>query len=61
MANRTDPVCGMQINEQQAAGQSRHQGQEYYFCSQDCKTQFDQNPSQYVGQSADAQRGGMNR
>lgn len=41
-----DVVCGMQIDEQQA----RSQGLTYYFCSANCKRQFDQNPQQYTGQ-----------
>ena len=47
MASQTDPVCGMQVDEQNAAGQSQHQGQTYYFCSQSCKSKFDQSPEQY--------------
>jgi YHS domain-containing protein len=45
-----DPVCGMQVNEQQAAGKSEYQGQTYYFCSASCKQQFDQNPERYTSQ-----------
>ena len=44
-----DPVCGMEIDPTEAAGTSEYQGQTYYFCSLDCKTQFDKNPQQYVG------------
>lgn len=44
-----DPVCGMDVNEQQAAGKSEYQGQTYYFCSSNCKQQFDQNPQRYAG------------
>jgi Cu+-exporting ATPase len=51
MATHTDPVCGMQVDESKAAGQSNHQGQTYYFCSQGCKGKFDENPEQYAGQS----------
>lgn len=47
-----DPVCGMQIDEKQAAGSSQYQGQTYYFCSASCKQKFDQNPQQYAGQQA---------
>jgi len=47
-----DPVCGMQVNEQQAPGRSEYQGQTYYFCSTNCKRQFDQNPQRYAGQQA---------
>ena len=44
-----DPVCGMHVDEQQAMGKSEYQGQTYYFCSSNCKQQFDQNPQRYVG------------
>ena len=53
-----DLVCGMQVDEQQAAGRgltSEYQGQTYYFCSPSCKQQFDQNPARFAGQEA-AQR-----
>lgn len=43
-----DPVCGMEVNPQQAAGKSEYQGQTYYFCSSSDKQQFEQNPQQYV-------------
>lgn len=47
-----DPVCGMDVNEQQAAGRSDYQGRSYYFCSEACKERFDQNPQQYIRQKA---------
>ena len=50
-----DPVCNMEVDEQSAAGQSQYQGENYYFCSQDCKEKFDRKPEQYAthrGQSA---------
>ena len=43
-----DPVCHMDIDPATAAGQSEYQGQTYYFCSLDCKEQFDKNPEKYV-------------
>ena len=43
-----DPVCGMDVDPQKAAGQSEYQGQTYHFCAPGCKRQFDQNPQQYV-------------
>ncbi len=43
-----DPVCGMEIDRSKAAGQSVYQGQTYYFCSLDCKRQFDKEPQKYV-------------
>lgn len=49
MARVTDPVCGMTIDSETAAGQSRYDGRTFYFCSAECKRQFDANPSQYTG------------
>ena len=42
-----DPVCGMDVNESQAAGKSDYKGKTFYFCSPSCKQKFDQNPEQY--------------
>ncbi len=50
-----DPVCGMQVNEAQAAGKSEYQGETYYFCSPGCKQQFDQDPERYTNRGT-AQR-----
>ncbi len=57
MATHTDPICGMKVDEEKAAGQSEYQGQTYYFCGQGCKNKFDQNPQQYANKGADTQRG----
>lgn len=51
-----DPVCGMTIDSNAAAGSSSYQGQTYYFCSTQCKTQFDANPTKYVTPARSAQR-----
>lgn len=61
MTNHEDPVCGMQIDEQKAAGQSQYQGETYYFCSQHCKQKFDQNPQQYTQESGRSQPSATNR
>ncbi|HSE97793.1 MAG TPA: YHS domain-containing protein [Blastocatellia bacterium] len=61
MAAQRDPVCGMEVDERTASSKSNFQGQDYYFCSQGCKSKFDQNPQQYAGQASGAQRGGQNR
>ncbi len=45
-----DPVCGMQVDEKQAADKSEYQGQAYYFCSTGCKAAFDKEPQKYVAQ-----------
>ena len=51
MAKQTDPVCGMQIEESDAAGQSDYQGRTFYFCSSACQNKFEQNPEQYASES----------
>ncbi len=43
-----DPVCGMDVDEQNAAGTSHYRGQLYYFCAKSCKEKFDRNPEQYL-------------
>lgn len=43
-----DPVCGMDIDPQKAAGKSEYQGETYYFCSPGCKQAFDKEPEKYA-------------
>jgi Cu+-exporting ATPase len=43
-----DPVCGMWVDAQTALF-SEFEGEKYYFCSQDCKQEFDDDPDRYVG------------
>ena len=50
MATQTDPVCSMQIEETDAAGQSEFEGTTYYFCSTTCKNKFDEQPEKYLNQ-----------
>jgi YHS domain-containing protein len=45
-----DPVCGMQVKEDQAVASTRHMGQTYYFCSTACKAEFEKNPGRYAKQ-----------
>ena len=51
MAQQVDPVCGMQVEEQSAAGQADYEGRTYYFCSTACQREFEANPAQYAKQS----------
>jgi len=48
----TDPVCGMKVDENQSQHQSQYGGQKYSFCSEECKTKFDQNPEEYATSAA---------
>lgn len=43
-----DPVCGMEIDSDTAAGQSEYNGQIYYFCCEHCKKSFDKQPEKYL-------------
>ena len=42
-----DPVCGMEVDPAKAM-HSEHAGKTYYFCSQNCKRDFDANPGKYL-------------
>jgi P-type Cu+ transporter len=44
-----DPVCGMSITPEDAAGHVEHAGQTYYFCSQSCLERFRENPESFAG------------
>ena len=48
MATNVDVVCGMKVEEEQAAGTSEYLNRTYYFCSEDCKHKFDQKPESYI-------------
>ena len=43
-----DPVCGMSVDPKNSTFKSEFKGVTYFFCSQHCKTQFDQNPEQFI-------------
>lgn len=42
-----DPVCGMDVDEQDAPS-SEYNGETVYFCSEGCKTKFDADPASYA-------------
>jgi YHS domain-containing protein len=42
-----DPVCNMMVDENKALYISEVNGNKIYLCSEQCKGQFDQNPSKY--------------
>jgi YHS domain-containing protein len=43
-----DPVCGMEVDEETAAGKSEYRGKTYYFCAPGCKQAFDKDPEKYI-------------
>lgn len=48
MAQVKDPVCGMMVDPNTAAGHASHRGQTYYFCSAQCLRQFEHNAARYT-------------
>ncbi|MBX3295676.1 MAG: YHS domain-containing protein [Acidobacteria bacterium] len=54
MATHKDPVCGMQVEETEAAAQAEHEGTTYYFCSPACKDKFEARPYDYLSWQASA-------
>jgi Cu+-exporting ATPase len=44
----TDPVCGMTVLPEKAAGSFVHAGTTYYFCSTHCVEKFRANPEKYL-------------
>jgi Cu+-exporting ATPase len=47
-AKHKDPVCGMTVVPEQAAGQVGHGGQTFYFCSKGCAAKFEKEPQKYL-------------
>ena len=60
MAMHTDPVCGMQVDDQKSTAKAQFQGANYHFCSDECKRKFEQQPQQYASKAtrASGQGGG---
>jgi len=48
-----DPVCGMTLQPEQAAGSHVHKDKTYYFCSPACLAKFRDNPSHYLTSPAE--------
>ena len=42
------PICGADVNRQNAPAQCDFHGRTYYFCCDDCKRQFRSDPESYV-------------
>jgi P-type Cu+ transporter len=52
LAGVRDPVCGMLVDPQQAAGSAAYQGETYYFCSKGCAAKFQADPEKYLHPNA---------
>lgn len=47
-ASEIDPVCGMTVNPETAAGKFEYKGKTYYFCNPHCLHKFQSNPESYL-------------
>jgi len=47
-----DPVCGMTVDPEHAAGSVEYQGKTYYFCSTHCVHRFRENPEAFLNKQA---------
>ena len=50
----TDPLCGMKVNKN-IGYSSEYKQKQYFFCSSNCKGQFDNDPEKFIKKSSDAQ------
>ncbi|MDO8573488.1 MAG: YHS domain-containing protein [Candidatus Daviesbacteria bacterium] len=46
----TDPVCKMKVDKSKSKFSSEYKDENYYFCSENCKKSFDEEPEKYVAQ-----------
>jgi P-type Cu+ transporter len=51
-----DPICGMDVGPEDAAGSCVHNGVTYYFCSTHCLEKFKAAPARYVKREASERR-----
>jgi Cu+-exporting ATPase len=43
-----DPVCGMKVDEKESGFHTQFAGRKYFFCSEDCRQEFEAEPEEYV-------------
>src|SRR6056297_264915 len=56
-----DPVCGMQVNEEGAAGTTEYSDETYYFCSKKCLQKFEAAPEKHLEERNEAPPAGDQR
>jgi P-type Cu+ transporter len=50
--NQLDPVCGMTVSPDKAAGSFEYEDKTYYFCSRSCLEKFRTNPQVFLNKSS---------
>ena len=56
-----DPVCGMTVDPDRAAGSFEYNGKTYYFCSTHCLHRFRENPESFLNKTTAPQPIGITR
>jgi Cu+-exporting ATPase len=52
-----DPVCGMTVSPETAAGSLEHEGETHFFCSAHCLETFRKDPARFINRSQDSGTG----
>lgn len=47
-----DPVCGIEVDEKNPEFQAQFAGKKYFFCSDECRKEFEQQPNEYIETAA---------
>jgi YHS domain-containing protein len=48
----TDPVCGMKVDEKGSEFHTQFAGKKYFFCSDNCRKEFEADPDEFVETAA---------
>jgi YHS domain-containing protein len=43
-----DPVCGMKVDEIRTEFHTQFAGKKYFFCSEECQTEFENRPDEFA-------------
>lgn len=52
-----DPVCGMALSAGKANVLTTIKGQKYYFCAEDCRKVFEENPNKFLDPKPQKRKG----
>ena len=52
VAMAIDPVCQMEVDEKRAPARSTYENKTYYFCSNQCKESFEEDPEEFISSAA---------
>lgn len=48
----TDPVCGARVDEKHPECQTLFAGKKYFFCSDECRKEFEEQPDEFIETAA---------